>query len=107
MSSSSPRRRNRLAAVALAVLAGVLVVLASPAQAATSVSVVAVAPGDAKVTMIVAVDPPPSLAQPGTFQVSSGDSGTLPTDARPVLGPQLATATVLDTSAAGAADLQN
>ena len=57
--------------------------------------------------MIVGVDPPPSLAQPGTFEVASGDSGTLPTDARPVLGPQLATATVLDTSAAGAGELQN
>src|SRR4029079_13247221 len=31
----------------------------------------------------------------------------LPTDARPVLGPQLAAATVLDTSAAGAGTLQN
>ena len=51
--------------------------------------------------MVVGVDPAPSLAQPGTFRVASGDAGTLPTDARPVLGPQLATAVVLDTSAAG------
>ena len=57
--------------------------------------------------MVVGVDPPPSLAQPGTFAVASGDAGKLPTDARPVLGPQLATATVLDTSAAGAGELQN
>ena len=56
--------------------------------------------------MVVGVDPPPSLAQPGAFQVASGDAGTLPTDARPVLGPQLATGVVLDTSAAGAGALQ-
>ena len=106
MSSSSPRRPSWLAAGALAVVAGALV-WAAPVGAATTLDVVAVVPGDAEVTLVVGVDPPPSLAQPGTFEVASGDSGKLPTDARPVLGPQLATATVLDTSAAGAADLQN
>src|SRR6185437_4009590 len=74
---------------------------------ATTLTVVSVAPGDDQVTMVVGVDPPPSLAQPGTFTVASGDAGKLPTDARPVLGPQLAAATVLDTSAAGAGELQN
>ena len=106
MSSSSPRRLSWLAAGALAVLAGALV-WSGPVGAATTLDVVAVIPGDAQTTMIVGVDPPPSLAQPGTFEVASGDSGTLPTDARPVLGPQLATATVLDTSTAGAGELQN
>jgi hypothetical protein len=106
MSSSSPRRRSWLAAGALAVVAGALV-WAAPVGAATTLDVVAVVPGDAEVTLVVGVDPPPSLAQPGTFEVASGDSGQLPTDARPVLGPQLAAATVLDTSAAGAGDLQN
>jgi hypothetical protein len=106
MSSSSPRRRSWLAAGALAVVAGALV-WAGPVGAATTLDVVSVVPGDSEVTMVVGVDPPPSLAQPGTFAVASGDAGKLPTDARPVLGPQLATATVLDTSAAGAGELQN
>jgi hypothetical protein len=106
MSSSSPRRPSWLAAGALAVVAGALV-WAGPAGAATTLDVVAVVPGDAEVTLVVGVDPPPSLAQPGTFAVASGDAGKLPTDARPLLGPQLATATVLDTSAAGAGELQN
>jgi hypothetical protein len=106
MSSSSPRRPSWLAAGALAVVAGALV-WAVPAGAATKLDVVAVVPGDAEVTLVVGVDPAPSLAQPGTFEVASGDSGKLPTDARPLLGPQLATATVLDASAAGAGDLQN
>lgn len=106
MSSSSPRRPSWLAAGALAVVAGALV-WAGPAGAATTLDVVAVVPGDTEVTLVVGVDPPPSLAQPGTFAVASGDSGKLPTDARPVLGPQLAAATVLDTSAAGAGQLQN
>jgi hypothetical protein len=106
MSSSSPRRRSRLAAGALALVAGALV-WAGPAGAATTLTVVSVAPGDDQVTMVLGVDPPPSLAQPGTFTVASGDAGKLPTDARPVLGPQLAAATVLDTSAAGAGTLQN
>jgi len=87
-------------------VAGALV-WAGPAGAAATLTVVSVAPGDDQVTMVVGVDPPPSLAQPGTFTVASGDAGKLPTDARPVLGPQLAAATVLDTSAAGAGELQN
>jgi hypothetical protein len=90
----------------LALVAGALV-WAGPAGAATTLTVVSVAPGDDQVTMVLGVDPPPSLAQPGTFTVASGDAGKLPTDARPVLGPQLAAATVLDTSAAGAGTLQN
>ena len=79
MSSSSPRRRSRLAVGALALVAGALV-WAGPAGAATTLTVVSVAPGDDQVTMVVGVDPPPSLAQPGTFTVASGDAGKLPTD---------------------------
>jgi hypothetical protein len=105
MSSSSPRRPRWLAAGALAAVAGALV-WAGPAGAATTLKIAAVVPGDRSVRMVVGVDPAPSLAQPGTFQVTSGDSGKLPTDARPVLGPQLAAASVLDTSTAGADALQ-
>ncbi|HEY7103931.1 MAG TPA: hypothetical protein VH573_20015, partial [Mycobacteriales bacterium] len=87
-------------------MAGALV-WAGSAGAAATLTVVSVVPGDDQVTMVVGVDPPPTLAQPGTFAVASGDAGKLPTDARPVLGPQLAAATVLDTSEAGAGELQN
>ena len=81
MSSSSPRRSRRLlAAGALTALAGVLV-WAGTAGAASRLDIVAVVPGDAAVTMVVGVDPPPSLAEPGQFEVASGDSGKLPTDA--------------------------
>ena len=61
MSSSSPRRLSWLAAGALAVVAGALV-WSGPVGAATTLDVVAVVPGDALITMIVGVDPPPSLA---------------------------------------------
>ena len=106
MSSSSPRRpRALLAAGALAALAGALA-WAGTAGAASTLDVVAVVPSDNAVTMVVGVDPPPSLAQSGTFSVASGDSGKLRTTASPVLGPQLTSGVVLDTSADSADALQ-
>ncbi|HEY6748003.1 MAG TPA: hypothetical protein VI357_20095 [Mycobacteriales bacterium] len=79
---------------------------ASTAGAATTLDVVAVTPAADTVSMVVAVNPAPPLSQPGSFQVSSGDTGNLPTQARAVIGPQLSTGVVLDTSADGAAALQ-
>ena len=57
--------------------------------------------------MIVGVDPPPTLAQPGAFEVASDDSARCRSTPGRCSGLQLAAATALDTSAAGAAALQN
>ena len=57
--------------------------------------------------MVVGVDPPPSLAQPGTFAVAQrGRRQAADRRQAACCGPQLATAAVLDTSAAGAGALQ-
>ncbi|HST64025.1 MAG TPA: hypothetical protein VLM05_02455, partial [Mycobacteriales bacterium] len=103
---STSRRIRRLGIAAVAATAAVAAGWASTAGAASALDVIAVIPAADTVSMVVSVNPPPSLGQPGSFQVSSGSTGKLSTEARAVIGPQLSTAVVLDTSAAGAPALQ-